>query len=561
MADVLASEYALSKSSEHSNYNEVKESYLKQVKMYYANRKLPVMSPFTREVVDRIKKLLKERQFLMSVGRPSEHVKYKVAHKYEVIEQNGEDILICKRLLPDDPIVQIVPAEDCFDILVDAHLETNHGGKEKMLRAIKKGKYVVPKTSIDFLLVVCKVCNLNGRTKRRADERIPQIFNSRGQVSLVDMTEEPDNQFKHILCYIDRFTSFMLLRPLMTDTVQETAMELLKIFFDFGPPDKLETYNRPFFNQVMSIINTAHSKFNINLVLPVKIPVITPVDVKGMLRKWQTETGSSNWAMGCYMVQWNNNSEMNINKLAPYFSVFKRSFVGKGKEDKRQGNEKPWENRLNTKSATVSAPSLTSRDDNSQSSSSTILDGDSVEVLIVHQENGFSENDEDCLITITEAPNESESTLPLTTVSFSNKQRNYIPNILKKKHLEDSSHNNVFNVNEPLLVLSPFKNIANAKNNNRILKEQKQDESKNSSKPSNKRCHVCKTRIKKAYICTKCNRNVHLFCSDRLLQPYISSDVLSVICTSCTLTKRNEKTKRKYDEIDNDKSNIITIKD
>ncbi|XP_063545394.1 KRAB-A domain-containing protein 2-like [Cydia strobilella] len=561
MADVLTSEHALSKSSEHFNNNEVKKSYLEQVKMYYANRKLPVMSPYTRAVVDRIKKLIKERQFLMSVGHPSLHSKYKVAHKYEIIEKNGEEILICKRLLPDDPIVQIVPAEDCFAILVDAHLETKHGGKEKMLSTIKKGNYVVPKTSIDFLLAVCKVCNLNGRINRRADERIPQIFNSRGQVSLVDMTEEPDNQFKHILCYIDRFTSFMLLRPLMTDTVQETAMELLKIFFDFGPPEKLETYNRPFFNQVMSIINTAHSVFNISLVLPVKMPVITPLDVIAMLREWQSETGSGNWAMGCYMVQWNNNSEMSINKPSPYSSVFKRPFAGKGKEDKRQGNEKPGENRLNNESATVTAPRLTSRDDNSQSSSSTILDGDSEEVLILQEENGISEDDEDCLITITEAPNESASILPqlpLTTESNSKNEPNHIPNILKKKRLEDGNNIKVVNVNEPLLVLSPFENIANAINSNNILKEQKQDESKKSPKPSNKRCHVCKTEIKTAYICTKCVRNVHLFCSDRLLQPNISPDVLSVTCTSCTLTKRNDKVKRKYDEIDTD---IITIKD
>ncbi|XP_063392619.1 KRAB-A domain-containing protein 2-like [Cydia fagiglandana] len=560
MADALTSEYALSKSSEHFNYNEVKKSYLKQVKMYYANRKLPVMSPFTREVVDRIKKLIKERQFLMSVGHPSEHAKYKVAHKYEVIEQNGEEILICKRILPDDPIVQIVPAEDCFDILVDAHLQTKHGGKDKMLSTIKKGKYVVPKTSIDFLLVVCKVCNLNGRTKRRADERIPRIFNSRGQVSLVDMTEEPDNQFKHILCYIDRFTSFMLLRPLMTDTVQETAMELLKIFFDFGPPEKLETYNRPFFNQVMSIINTAHSEFNISLVLPVKMPDINPLDVKEMLRKWQTETGSSNWAMGCYMVQWNNNSEISMNKPSPYFSVFKRSLAGNGKEDKQQGNEKPGETWLNNESATVTAR-LNSRDDNSQSSSFTILGGDSEEVVNLQEENGLSEDDEDCLITITEAPNESVSILPqlpITTVSNSKKQSNHVPNILKKR-LEHSNNRNVVNVNESLLVLSPFEKIAYAKNNNNILKEQKQVACKESPKPSNKRCHVCKTEIKKAYICTKCDRKVHLFCSDRLLQPNISPDVLSVTCTSCTLTKRNDKVKRKYDEIDSDKNNIITI--
>ncbi|XP_063366994.1 SCAN domain-containing protein 3-like [Cydia amplana] len=561
MADVLTSEYALSKSSEHFNYNEMKKSYLDQVKMYYANRKLPVMTPFTREVVDKIKNLIKERQFLMSAGHPSEHAKYKVVHKYEVIEQNGEEILICKRLLPDDPIVQIVPAEDCFDILVDAHLETKHGGKEKMFSTIKKGKYVVPKTSIDFLLVVCKVCNLNGRTKRRADERLARIFNSRGQVSLVDMTEEPDNLFKHILCYIDRFTSYLLLRPLMTDTVQETAMELLKIFFDFGPPEKLETYNRPFFNQVMSIINTAHSEFNIRLVLPVKMPIITPLDVKEMLRKWQSETGSSNWAMGCYMLQWSNNSEMSLNKPSPYFSVFKRSLAGKGKEDKRQGNEKPGEIGLNNGSATVTAPRLNSRDDNSQSSSSTILGGDSEEVLLL-QENGLSEDDEDCLITITEAPNESASILPqlpVTTVPDSKKRSNHVPNILKRR-MEGGSHRNVVNVNKPLLVLSPFENIVNAKNNN-ILKEQKQVQCNDSPKSSNKRCHVCKTEIKTAYICTNCNRNVHLFCSDRLLQPNISPDVLSVMCTSCTLTKRSEKVKRKYDETDTDKNNIITIKD
>jgi len=60
------------------------------------------------------------------------------------------------------------------------------------------------------------------------------------QVDLVVMPTSL-NQYSYILVVIDLFTSFVLTRPLKTKSAQETALELLKIVGDFGPPKIIQS--------------------------------------------------------------------------------------------------------------------------------------------------------------------------------------------------------------------------------------------------------------------------------------------------------------------------------
>ncbi|XP_071050737.1 KRAB-A domain-containing protein 2-like [Onthophagus taurus] len=68
-------------------------------------------------------------------------------------------------------------------------------------------------------------------------------FNLRSQVDLIDFQSTPCRGYKWLMNYQDHATKFCLLRPLTTKRVAEVAMELLKIFLDFGAPHILQSDN------------------------------------------------------------------------------------------------------------------------------------------------------------------------------------------------------------------------------------------------------------------------------------------------------------------------------
>ncbi|XP_073960838.1 KRAB-A domain-containing protein 2-like [Choristoneura fumiferana] len=525
------------------DYEGVKKKYMRQIELFYFNKKLGTNAPWTRKVVEKIKSVIKEGIRLLEIGYRSQLGTNRIMEKYEIYTENGEQKLIFKRKTPDDHIIRIVGAEDCFDIVVDAHIKTDHGGYDKIIKTLRH-MYCIPKTSIDFIVASCNVCLMNNsESRRKADNRTSQVFHDVGQVSLINMCLEPDHEFKFILFYLDRSTKFMLLRPLVTNTFNEVAMELLKIFLDIGPPQRLGTYDRVYFGKVLSLVRAAYGNFhNISLILPVKLPEISAIDVKNMLKKWQQQSGSRNWAMGCYMVQWENNCTNTSDDRSPYETVFKM---------------KPWF------SLQSSNKSLHKQDGSNNNASCQRNDRDSIKVLDegdILVPSGDSEDDKFSnaseVAEITEENGKIITTIPL------NPSNEIATSTLHTAKPKMPVNENQFSKTD-VIIEQPLQIVgnANATPGSSVQPEITQDLDdipasmivKGLKIPENLKCHVCKTLIVKPYVCVKCNRFVHLFCSDRLMKQAVPVNVLNVTCTACTILAKRNEPKSKESDSDNAK--------
>ena len=78
-------------------------------------------------------------------------------------------------------------------------------------------------------------------------------MNSRAQVDLTDMQNQPDGELKWILVYQDHLTKFLELRPVRSKRAPEIANQLLHIFSIFGGPSILQSDKGTEF--VNSVIN------------------------------------------------------------------------------------------------------------------------------------------------------------------------------------------------------------------------------------------------------------------------------------------------------------------
>lgn len=58
--------------------------------------------------------------------------------KYELLEVGNATNIVLKKERPDDPIIFVVPFEKLYDKLVECHVRTGHGGRDKMEHELKK---------------------------------------------------------------------------------------------------------------------------------------------------------------------------------------------------------------------------------------------------------------------------------------------------------------------------------------------------------------------------------------------------------------------------------------
>lgn len=256
---------------------------------------------------------------------------YRLTRKYDTMEVGDKRVLIKKMRSNEDPIVVIIPVEEFFDILLQYHRATGHGGRDKMLFALKN-KFYVPKPAIEIFLSLCKMCNMKKCQQHRNIVVRPittKDFNLRSQVDLIDFQSTPCDEYKWLMNYQDHSTKFCLLRPLKTKCATDVAMELLKIFLDFGAPHILQSDNgREFTADVIKEL--VHMWPDCKIVHgrprhPQSQGSIERCnqDIENMLRAWMNDNGSTDWAMGCRYVQWQKNtSKHRVIGRSPYTALF-----------------------------------------------------------------------------------------------------------------------------------------------------------------------------------------------------------------------------------------------
>lgn len=251
--------------------------------------------------------------------------------KYDIMETADEEYLIFKKKCVDDPTIRIIPVEKYFEILKEVHKTVGHGGRLKMIQHIKNRLYI-PKKPIELFVDLCSVCEKKRAVPRKGIVTQPIVskdFNTRGQVDLIDLQSAPDGEFKWLMNYQDHATKFLHLRPLKSKKAAEVAMELLKIFLEFGAPFILQSDNgREFTAHVIEELVSMWPECKIIHGSPRRPQTQGSVersnqDVENMLRCWMQDNKSTNWSIGCFFVQFYKNSSYHrIIGRSPYRALF-----------------------------------------------------------------------------------------------------------------------------------------------------------------------------------------------------------------------------------------------
>lgn len=178
--------------------------------------------------------------------------------RFNICTISGEDRLIEGNGVGNPPPTTMkffVKVGDLYDVILEAHLATEHKGRNVLQDALGKKYANVTKVAIQKFLDLCPTCLKKKRTKRRGLVVRPMVFNQlndRMQIDLVDMQTMADGEWKWILVCQDHLTKFIHLRPLKSKRAIEVAEHVLSIFLVFGAPTVLQSDNgREFCNAII----------------------------------------------------------------------------------------------------------------------------------------------------------------------------------------------------------------------------------------------------------------------------------------------------------------------
>lgn len=213
-----------------------------KVTNYYKNKTNTVKQPWT---IAKISDAVSEMAASKVPGTKKNSKQYRLIKKYDIMEVGDSKYLIKKRKNHDEPIVQLVARENFFEILNTIHKNIGHGGRDKMMYALKD-KYYIPKPIVLIFYKLYNVCNLKKSQQHKnivVKPILSKDFNVHGQVDLIDFQSTPSGSFKWLLNYQYHATKYCHLRPLQLKKASEVALELLEIFLQFGAPYILQSDN------------------------------------------------------------------------------------------------------------------------------------------------------------------------------------------------------------------------------------------------------------------------------------------------------------------------------
>lgn len=75
--------------------------------------------------------------------------------KYDILYEGIDEHPVLKRISVDQPIIYIIPIEQYFNVLLECHRNAGHGGRDKMIFALKN-KYNIPRKAIEVFISLCK---------------------------------------------------------------------------------------------------------------------------------------------------------------------------------------------------------------------------------------------------------------------------------------------------------------------------------------------------------------------------------------------------------------------
>ncbi|KAK3921625.1 KRAB-A domain-containing protein 2 [Frankliniella fusca] len=174
--------------------------------------------------------------------------------RFAVCTINDEERLIDPPQ-PGQTAMKFYVRTDELYIIAEAHLATEHKGRN-VIQTMTGVKYAnVTKVAIQTFIDLCPTCPTKKRVERKGLTVKPMIFsqlNDRMQIDLVDMQTMADGEWKWILVCQDHLTKFIHLRPLKSKHAAAVAEHVLSIFLVFGAPTVLQSDNgREFCNAII----------------------------------------------------------------------------------------------------------------------------------------------------------------------------------------------------------------------------------------------------------------------------------------------------------------------
>lgn len=182
----------------------------------------------------KINELIEKIKRCKFVGYKKHPNDYYLLQHYDVLNVNGIEKLILPISEKNQSIKYYCSAEELFDTLFQIHKNIGHGGRDRMIKEIKRQYKNITYDHIRIFLSYCEVCQQKKGCARKGVVVNPILsphMNSRCQVDLIDFQSQPDGEYRFIFVYQDHLTKFVILRPLERKTAELVAEEVNNNFF------------------------------------------------------------------------------------------------------------------------------------------------------------------------------------------------------------------------------------------------------------------------------------------------------------------------------------------
>jgi len=257
---------------------------------------------------------------------------YRILKRYDVLSIQGSEKLIKPLSAENEEVKLFVFVEELFDILYSAHLSIGHGGRDRMIKELKKRYTNISQFQITTFLNLCESCQKKKSCEKKGIVVKPMIFsnfNSRCQVDLIDYQSQPDENYKFLLVYQDHLTKFVVLKPLTSKRAEEVAYNILDIFLLIGAPVILQSDNgREFCNAIIENLKSMWPELKIIHGKPRHSQSQGSVeranqDVENMLTTWMADNSTNKWSEGARFVQMMKNRAYHSGiRRSPYEAMF-----------------------------------------------------------------------------------------------------------------------------------------------------------------------------------------------------------------------------------------------
>ncbi|XP_072940597.1 KRAB-A domain-containing protein 2-like [Epargyreus clarus] len=260
---------------------------------------------------------------------------YRRLKRFDLIRTAGGDRL-CRSGKPGQMYVYL---DEMYDIVQKYHRKLGHGGRTRMMNAIRS-KYINITTQIIITYIsLCKVCKVREIRRKQlnsnnnvpvkdtespdfnnedeprvsqvgliSDDQHLTLIYSRGQIDLLDVTTSANTEYKHMMVYRDLATKFIHLKPLRKVSANSTVDALLEIFLVFGAPNILQSKNGITVTvKICKHIETAFPDMKIiagDVDTNLEFTGATNEDILLRLNEWYSRNPKMKWQQGVKYVQY-----------------------------------------------------------------------------------------------------------------------------------------------------------------------------------------------------------------------------------------------------------------